>query len=282
MGTLIDGKKIAEKINAHSKERVELLKAKGITPKLAVILVGDDPASHTYVRKKGEAAEKLGIDFVLKKLPATISETELVNEIKTVQSDSALSGLIVQLPLPEDLYNPTVLNTIRPDIDVDCLTHENLGRLVMRSHYIEPPTPGAVLAILEDLKVSLAGKNVAIIGMGALVGKPTAIMMVNEGASVTTINSRTTDVKAKCLAADIIISGVGKKGLVTGDMIKPGAIVIDTGFDYVDGKVYGDVVVDEALEKASHVTPTPGGVGPITVARLLWNTVVCAERNVKD
>lgn len=282
MGTRIDGKAIAEKINAHTVERVELLRAKGITPKLGVILVGHDPASETYVRKKGEAAAKLGIDFELKKLPDTISSVGLKSEIEAMQSDKKLSGLIVQLPLPEELYNPEILNTIRPDIDVDCLTHENLGRLVMRSHYIEPPTPGAVLAILEHLNVPLAGKNVTIIGMGALVGKPIAIMMANEGASITTINSRTQNTKEKCLSADIIVSGVGKKGLVTGDMIKPGAIVIDTGFDYVDGKVYGDVVVDEVLNVASHVTPTPGGVGPITVARLLWNTVACAQRNAKD
>ncbi len=282
MGTLIDGKSIADKINAATAEHVRVLTQQGVTPKLAVVLVGDDAASHTYVRRKEEAARKIGIDFILKKLPATVSEKDLTQEIAALQSDTALSGLIVQLPLPEALYNPTILNTIRPDSDVDCLTHENLGRLVMKSHFVAPPTPAAVLAILADLNVSLSGKNVTVIGMGALVGKPLAIMLINEGASVTTVNSRTKNTTEKCLSADIIVTGVGKRGLVTADMVRPGAIVIDTGFDYVDGKVYGDVVVDEVLEKASYVTPTPGGVGPITVALLLSNTVMCAQRKVKN
>ncbi len=148
----------------------------------------------------------------------------------------------------------------------------------MRTNIIVPPTPGAVLTILNDLKVDLSGKNATIIGMGALVGKPLAIMMVNEGASVTTCNSRTKDTKEKCLAADIIVTGVGKKDLLRGDMVKPGAIVIDTGVCFEDEKMYGDIHFEEVKEIASYVTPTPGGVGPITVARLLWNTVLCAEK----
>ena len=280
MGTLIDGKAIAQKIQDKTAERVQLLKAKGVTPKLEVILVGDDQASATYVRKKGEAAKKIGMDFTLHTLPSDIKQEELVAKIKTLQENSDLSGLIVQLPLPEHLYTPEVLNAIRPEIDVDCLTDANLGKLVMKINFLTPPAPGAVFSVLHELNTPIAGKNVTIIGMGALVGKPLAIMMVNEGASVTTVNSRTRDTKEKCLSADIIVTGVGKKDLLRGDMIKEDAVVIDTGVDFENSKMFGDVNVKEALEKASFVTPTPGGIGPITVARLLWNTVLCAENNI--
>ena len=189
-----------------------------------------------------------------------------------------MSGLIIQLPLPEHLYTPEVLNTIRPDADVDCLTDANLGKLIMKTNTLLPPTPGAVLTIIENLKIKLPGKNVTIVGMGALVGKPLAIMMVNEGASVTTCNSRTKNIKAKCLGADIIVTGVGKKYLLTGDMAPQGAVVIDTGIAFENGKVFGDVNVAEVKESAAYVTPTPGGVGPITVARLMLNTVLMAEQ----
>lgn len=280
MGTLIDGKTIAAKIQEKTAERVQLLKSQGVTPKLEVILVGDDQASATYVRKKGEAAKKIGMDFTLHTLPSDIKQENLVEQIKTIQQNHSLSGLIVQLPLPEHLYTPEVLNAIRPEVDVDCLTHENLGRLVMKTNYIVPPTPGAVITILHELNIPIAGQNVTIVGMGALVGKPLAIMMVNEGASVTTVNSRTRDTKEKCLQADILVSGVGKKDLIRGDMIKEGAVVIDTGVDFEDNKMFGDINVKEALEKAAFVTPTPGGVGPITVARLLWNTALCAEKTI--
>lgn len=276
MSQIINGKTIAAKIESDVKDRVANLKKKGKKVRLDVILVGENRASDTYVHRKEEAALRVGIDFHLHTLPADISQNDLIKKIKTAQKNS--SGLLIQLPLPEDLYTPEVLNTINPDIDVDCLTHENLGRLVMQSNFIAPPTPAAALTILEDLKVDLCGKNITIIGMGALVGKPLAIMLVNEGASVTTCNSRTTNIKEKCLDADIVITGVGKKDILRGDMVKPGAIVIDTGFVYFNGKLMGDVNFEEVKNVAGFITPTPGGIGPITVARLLLNTVVCAER----
>lgn len=278
MGQLIDGKAIAEKILAKTAERVQQLKQKKITPRLEVVLVGDDQASATYVRKKGEAAKKIGLEFELHSLPASITTYELMEKIYQIQANPDLSGLIVQLPLPETLYTSDVLNAINPQVDVDCLTDVNLGKLVMKTNFLVPPTPGAVITILHELKIPIAGKNVTIIGMGALVGKPLAIMMVNEGASITTINSRTQGTKEKCLTADIIVTGVGKKDTLRGEMVREGAMVIDTGVDFVDGKMFGDVNVAEVLEKAAFVTPTPGGVGPITVARLLWNTVLCAEK----
>jgi len=279
MPGLLKGKPIAEKIKEKTAEKVAELKTKGITPKLAVILVGEDKPSQTYVRKKGQAAEKVGMDFELVEMPGDSSKADIIYKIKKLQADPQLTGLIVQLPLPEPLYTEDVLNAIDPAVDVDCLTNVNLGRLVMKTNYIVPPTPGAVMSVLHSIdNYDLAGKNVVIIGVGALVGKPLAIMMMNERASVTTCNSATKDTKEKCLTADIIVTGIGKKDIVRGDMVKSGAIVVDTGVCFVDDKMYGDVNVEEVLNAGASVTPTPGGVGPITVARLLWNTAICAER----
>lgn len=280
IGILIDGKAVADKINQKTIKKVKQLKRKNITPRLEVILVGDDKPSQTYVRKKGELANKLGIDFELHILPAKIEMKNLIAKIKKIQNNKKLSGLIVQLPLPEHLYIPEVLNAIQPGNDVDCLTDANIGKLVMKTNFLTPPTPAAAITILHDLKIELAGKNVTIIGTGALVGKPLAIMMINEGVSVTTTNSRTKNTKEKCLNADIIVTGVGRKDILRGDMVKKGAIVIDTGVCFVDGKMYGDVNVAEVAKKAAYVTPTPGGVGPITVARLLYNTALCAEKKL--
>lgn len=279
MGKLIDGKSIAEKLNKKTAARVAELKKTGITPKLAVVLVGEDKPSQTYVRNKGKAAERVGMVFELYELKAEIETEELLDKLKEIQADVLLSGLIVQLSLPDHINTNQVLDAINPTLDVDCLTDANLGKLVMKTNTIVPPTPGAVMSILHELNVDLVGKNVTIIGAGPLVGKPLAIMMMNERASVTTCNSKTRDTKEKCLAADVIVTGVGQKDVLRGDMVSPGAIVIDTGVSFEDGKMYGDVNVEEVLEKAAYVTPTPGGVGPITVARLLYNTLICAEKN---
>lgn len=279
MSTLISGKEIAQKIEKQVRNRVDDLKRKGKAVNLDVILVGNNKASETYVKRKSEAADRVGINFTLHHLPGDITDRALIRKIKDIQKKS--SGLLIQLPLPENLYTPDILNAIDPNVDVDCLTHENLGRLVMKSSFLTPPTPAAALHILEDLKIDLRGKNITIIGTGALVGKPLAIILVNEGASVTTCNSRTTNIKEKCLEADIIITGVGKKDILRGDMVKPGAIVIDTGFVFDNGKLMGDVNFDEVSKIAGYITPTPGGVGPITVARLLLNTIICAERKLE-
>jgi methylenetetrahydrofolate dehydrogenase (NADP+)/methenyltetrahydrofolate cyclohydrolase len=276
MSNLISGKSIASKIETDVKKRVEKLKKKGKRVRLDVILVGNNRASETYVKRKKEAAERVGIAFRFHQLPSSTSKPALIKKIKEVQKGS--SGLLIQLPLPENLYVPEVLNAIDPKLDVDCLTHENLGRLVFRSNFIAPPTPAAALTILDEIGVNLKGKNVTVVGMGALVGKPLAIMLLNQGASVTTCDINTTDTKEKCLKADIIITAVGKKDLLTGDMVKEGAVVIDTGFVYDNGKLMGDVNMEQVAPKASHITPTPGGVGPVTVARLLLNTVTCAEQ----
>ena len=276
---LINGKAIARQINNETLVRVEVLKKQGLVIRLAVVLVGDDAASHLYVRNKKKAALAVGIDFILRKLTFDVSQEIIIETIKNLQDKENVTGLIVQLPLPDPLYTPKVLNAIDPCVDVDCLTDVNLGKLVMKTNIIAPPTPSAVFAILNNLDFSLPGKKVIIIGVGALVGKPLAIMMMNARATVTTCNTATPDLPAICKAADIIVTGVGKKHILTGDMVKKGAIVIDTGVSFESGKMYGDVDIDSVSSVAAFVTPTPGGVGPITVAALLRNTVICAENS---
>ncbi|MBI4992970.1 MAG: bifunctional 5,10-methylenetetrahydrofolate dehydrogenase/5,10-methenyltetrahydrofolate cyclohydrolase [Candidatus Magasanikbacteria bacterium] len=275
---IIDGKAIAEKILTKVKIWVDELKTQGITPKLAVILVGDNKPSQTYVRKKQEAAEKIGIDFTLHKYSADINKEQLVEEIKKIQQDEKLCGLIVQLPLPQSLYTPEVLNAVNPDVDVDCLTNDNLGRLMKKTGFILPPTPYAVKTILKELGVNVEGKNICVIGAGPLVGKPLTIILLNKQATVTICSSQTKNLKEKCLEAEIIVTAVGKNNLLRGDMVKRGAIVIDAGISFTDEKIHGDVNFAEVSKKAGHITPVPGGVGPITVALLLKNTVTCAKR----
>ena len=278
MTTIIDGKKIAAKIEKQTATQVALLTKKGIIPKLAVILVGKDKPSLTYIGRKKDAAQRVGVDFTLHQFPTNISKEDLIQAITDIQKDPQLTGLIVQLPLPERLYKPEVLNAINPAIDVDCLTDANIGKLVMKTNLIEPPTPWAVIKTLHEIKHNLIGKNITIVGAGALVGKPLAIMLVNELASVTTCNSHTQDIKKKCLNADVIISAVGKQNLITADMVKKGSVMIDTGISYADGKMHGDVDFKAVSKKTTFITPTPGGIGPVTVAKLLLNTVTCAKK----
>ena len=275
---IIDGKAIAAKIEKKIAKQVSALKKKGITPKLAVVLVGEDRPSRLYIKRKKEAAERVGINFSLHEFPKNISKKDLISAVNKIQKDRRLTGLIIQLPLPERLYAPEVLNAINPNIDVDCLTDNNIGKLVMKTNLLEPPTPWAVIKTLKEISFDLVGKNAVIIGMGALVGKPLAIMLINELASVTTCDSHTKKIKNKCLEADLIISAVGKKNLLTANMVKKGTVVIDTGIVYVDGKMRGDVDFKSVSKKASFITPTPGGIGPITVAKLLLNTTICAQK----
>jgi len=277
MGKLIDGLKIAKKIRKETLKKVKTLKKQGIVPKLAVVLVGKNKPSQTYVKKKEQAAKSAGIDFKLHKIDAKITTKELLKKIETIQQDKALTGIIVQLPLPRHIDTKTILNAVRPEIDADCLTDINQNKLLTGQNTVMPPTPAAIMRALQELKINPAKKNVVIIGKGALVGKPLAIIMKKAGAKVTVCDSKTPDIKEKCLQADIIATGVGKKDVLRGDMVKNGAIVLDAGACFVNGKLYGDVNVKEALKKVAYVTPTPAGIGPITVELLLWNVVKNAE-----
>jgi len=279
MAKIIDGLAIAKKINNTTARKVNALKQKGLQPRLAVILVGDDPASAVYVRQKEKLSRQVGVDFVLRHFSEKISRVDLIANIKEIQRDKNLSGLIIQLPLPENLYCPEVLNAINTNVDVDFLSEASIGKILMGTNELEPPTPGAIMEILRELKVNLKGKNITIVGMGTLVGKPLAMLLEHTGASITTCNSKTKNIPDKCRQADIVVSCVGKKDLIRGDMVKRGAIVIDAGFSFYKGKSYGDINFEEVAKMAKYVTPTPGGVGPITVALLLKNTVACGEKN---
>ena len=281
MTTIVDGKKIAQDILDTLKPRVEDLKQKDFSPRLAVVLVGDDKPSHTYVRRKGEACEKIGIEFGLHKYPVDVEEKKIISEVKKIQQEKKLSGMIIQLPLPQHLDTKKVINYINPDIDVDCLTYVNLGKLLIGRNEFRPPTPGAIMEILNYHGVDLYGKYITLVGRGELIGKPLANILFHEEVTFSVCNKTTKRLEDFTLHSDVIISGAGKHNLVTGEMIKPEAIVIDAGTTFVNGKMYGDIEFKSVEKVASLVTPTPGGVGPITVAKLLENTITCAEKILK-
>lgn len=273
MATIVNGSKIANQILNKLASQVKILKKKKISPYLGVILVGDDKPSHTYVRKKGEACQRIGIKFILKKYPAKISTEKLANQLKMVQKKEKLTGLIIQMPLPKQIDTNKVLKYLDPKIDVDCLTEENLGKLISGGYRFEPPTPGAILEVLRYHRVELVGKRVVLIGAGSLIGRPLANLLMLKRATVTVCNSATKNLKEITKQVDILITGVGKYNLVRGTMVKKGAKVVDAGVSFYQGKMYGDINFNEIKNKASLVTPTPGGVGLITVAKLIENVV---------
>jgi methylenetetrahydrofolate dehydrogenase (NADP+)/methenyltetrahydrofolate cyclohydrolase len=285
MGKIVDGKRIAEGILTDLKKRVAVLKEKNIQPALAVVIVGNDQPSHTYVKKKGEAAEEIGLAFFKYEISAETDKETLIARLKEIQAEHELSGLILQLPVPESLwpYTREIVNHIKIEIDVDCLSHTALGRVMMGESPLNPPTPSAMLEVLKYHQIDLTGKEVCIVGRGSLIGKPLAAILNNQPVTLVTCGKSTPDLSVYTKKADVIFSGVGKKDLITGEMIKEGAIVIDAGvcFDRPTGssqdKMYGDIDFESVSKKAALVTPTPGGIGPITVAKLLENTVRVAE-----
>jgi len=276
---IIDGKQLAHDMLMEVQADAQKLIQAGTSPKLAVIFVGADKPSRTYIRRKQEAADAAHIAFDLHRFDTDITEQKLIQEIQRIQSDDAVHGVIVQLPIPAHLDQAHVLNAIDEKKDVDCMTDINIGKLVMETNTITPPTPAAVLAILDSIDADVKGKNITIVGAGALVGKPLTIMLLNKQATVTVCNEFTRDLAKKCQRADILITAVGKKDLITKNMVKKGAIVIDTGIAFEHKKMYGDVDFDAVAKKAAYITPTPGGVGPITVSLLLKNVVECAQQS---
>ena len=278
---LIDGKKIADKLNKQTAMRVRKLRAKGINPRVVVFLVGNMPESEVYVRQKEKLAKKLGFDFELKRLPKNIKQADLQAEFLRAQNNKNTSGVILQVPLPKHLDTFKALSCLLPETDIDCLSDISLGRLILQNNLVEPPTAGAILEIIRDLKISLPGKNVVVIGSGLLVGKPLVMMLMNSKATVVVCNHSTKNLNKICLDADIIVSGAGVQNLITPRMVKRGAVVIDAGFSFARGKASGDADVAGLDKKGAIVTPTPGGVGPITVAKLMRNAVICAEKKSK-
>jgi methylenetetrahydrofolate dehydrogenase (NADP+)/methenyltetrahydrofolate cyclohydrolase len=282
MAIIVDGKKIAAEILENLRSRVQKLKRRGVTPALAVVLVGDDKPSHTYVHQKQKAAEQIGVEFFRCAYPATIKKDALISEIKKIQKRHKLSGLIIQLPVPENLWPHTreIVNNIDIKIDVDCLSHLALGKVLMNASPLVPPTPGAILEILRYYKINLKNKNVCLIGRGDLIGRPLAAMLTHEPVALSIHGRSTKNLSDFTKTADIIITGVGKKNLLTAAMVKKGVVVVDAGVTFTGKQISGDVDFINVAKKARLITPVPGGVGPITVAKLLENTVISAENVV--
>ena len=275
----IDGKAIADEIKKEAAAEAAALKAQGVEPCLAVIVVGNDSASQVYVNNKKKACEAVGIRSVSYTLDENAEESELLQLVDTLNLDSSVHGILVQLPLPEHMDETKVIVAISPEKDVDCFHPMNVGRLTSGLDGFLPCTPAGVIEILKRTGHDIAGKNCAIIGRSNLVGKPLALLMTRENATVTLCHSKTQNLAEVCRRADILVSAAGKAGLVTGDMVKDGAVVIDVGMNRnAEGKLCGDVVYDEAAEKASAVTPVPGGVGLMTVAMLMKNCIRAAKK----
>jgi len=279
--TLIDGKSLAAAVRASQKSVVDSLAARGARPGLAAILAGDDPASRVYVRNKARACEEAGVRSETHEFPETVSESELIECIARLNADRAVHGILVQLPLPRHLDAGRILAKISPSKDVDGFHAANLGALVQGSPGFIPGTPAGVMRMLEHAGVPLAGKNATIVGRSTIVGKPLALLLLQKDATVTICHSKTAGLAAVTRQADVLIAAVGRAKLITADMVKPGSCVIDVGINRLpDGKLAGDVDFAAVKEVAGSITPVPGGVGPMTVAMLIVNTVHAAEQTI--
>lgn len=274
---IIDGKSIAKELRESLAPRVAALKEQGITPGLTVIVVGDDPASAIYVRNKERACVKLGMNSQVLRFPAETTQEEILNTVRLLNQDDSVHGILVQLPLPRHIDEQAVLRAIDPDKDVDGFHAMNAGRLMNGEPGFVACTPKGVMRLLEVSGVELDGKNAVVVGRSNIVGKPMALLLLQKNCTVTIAHSHTKDLAAVTRSADILVVAVGRAGFITGDMIKPGAVVMDVGINRVDGKVVGDVDFESAKEVASCITPVPGGVGAMTIAMLMENTVEAAE-----
>jgi len=276
--TILDGKKLSEKIKNQVKTEVDELKKEGITPGLAVILVGNDPASQTYVRMKKNACEKVGMYSVVHEFPESITEKELLSTIDMINENPNIHGLLIQLPLPKHIDTTKVLERVSPLKDVDGFHPYNMGRLVEGLDTFAPCTPLGVMELFKEYNIDVYGKDVCVVGASNIVGKPMWALLVNEMATVDICHIATKDLKEHTKRADIVIVGVGKPNLITADMVKDGAVVIDIGINKLpNGKLVGDVDFENVSKKASFITPVPGGVGPMTIAMLLKNTLKAAK-----
>ncbi|MEB3175314.1 MAG: bifunctional methylenetetrahydrofolate dehydrogenase/methenyltetrahydrofolate cyclohydrolase FolD [Cyanobacteriota bacterium] len=279
MTQLLDGKALAQKIQRNLQAEIaQLAPSRGRAPGLAVLMVGDNPASAVYVRNKEKACEKIGMVSLGRQFPAHTSQAALTAEIEALNQDPRVDGILVQLPLPAHLDSAALLHTIAPHKDADGLHPLNLGRLVRGEPGLRSCTPAGVMALLAEYDVELKGKRAVVVGRSILVGKPLALMLLEENATVTVAHSRTQNLGELTREADILVAAIGRPEFITAEMIKPGAVVVDVGINRVEtadgkGKLVGDVAFEQAAPLASHITPVPGGVGPMTVAMLLQNTL---------
>ena len=275
----IDGNALSQKLRAEVTLRTTALKAKGITPGLAVILVGENPASQVYVRNKVKACEDSGLHSILEKHPASLTEAALLNRIDALNHDTGIHGILVQLPLPAHIDAQKVIEAISPAKDVDGFHIASAGALMTGMPGFWPCTPYGCMKMLESIGYELKGKHAVVIGRSNIVGKPMALMLLQMNATVTICHSATQDLKAITLQADVIVAAVGKRNILTADMVKPGAVVLDVGMNRnEEGKLCGDVDFAGVEQVAGYITPVPGGVGPMTITMLLVNTLEAAER----
>ena len=277
---LLDGKAMSEALRAEIARKVAALKERGVTPGLAVILVGDDPASQIYVRNKGIGCEKTGMHSVTIRMPEDTTQQALEGQIRALNDDPAIHGILVQLPLPPHLDEAAALAAIAPEKDVDGFHVQNAGRLFCGLPGVVACTPKGAMEMIRRTGVDLTGKEAVVVGRINIVGKPMAMLLLQANCTVTMCHSRTADLASHTRRADILVAAVGKPGFITADMVKPGAIVIDVGINRVDGRVVGDVDFEHVKDVAGWMTPVPGGVGRMTITMLLENTLEAAERTL--
>ncbi len=278
-GILLDGNAVAEKIREELRAEVDQLRSGGMTPGLAVILAGEDPASQVYVRNKARASENVGIASAVHRLPAATSEDAVLTLIRRLNADPAVHGILVQLPLPPQIRKEHVLESLDPAKDVDGFHPANMGRLLAGNPTFVPCTPLGIMVLLEHYGLPITGKRAVVVGRSTLVGKPLAILLLAAHATVTLAHSKTADLPAVCREAEILVAAVGRPRLITTEMVREGAVVVDVGINRLpDGKLVGDVDFEAVRQKASAISPVPGGVGPMTVAMLLHNTVNAAKQ----
>ena len=279
---LLDGNLLSKKLRAEIATRSAILTAKGVRPGLAVIVVGDDPASQVYVRNKVKACEDVDFHSVLERYPAELEEAQLLARIATLNADPSIHGILVQLPLPKHISVERVLESIASDKDVDGFHIANAGALMVGAPLFKPCTPYGCMKMLESIDYPLRGARAVVIGASNIVGKPMAMLLLQAGATVTICNSKTKDLSAHTKEADVLVVATGKPKMITGNMVKPGSVVIDVGINrQSDGKLCGDVDFDTAKYVAGWITPVPGGVGPMTITMLLMNTLEAVERSMK-
>ncbi len=278
MAEIIDGKKIAQEIRQEVAKDVAALKEKtNITPGLAVVIVGEDPASQVYVRGKEKACDEVGIHSEKHTLPADVSEEELLSLVDKLNNDSKIHGVLVQLPLPSHINEDTIIDNIKLEKDVDGFHPSSIGNLLIGKEGFVSCTPHGIIVLLKRTGIDISGKNAVVVGRSNIVGKPVSVLLLAENATVTICHSRTKDLASETRRADILVAAVGKPEVITADMVKDGVTVIDVGVNRVDGKLIGDVDFDEVSKKARAITPVPGGVGPMTIAMLMQNTLKAAQ-----
>ena len=279
MAQILDGKAVSQRIKDELKKEVSALKEKGVEAGLAVVIVGDNPASRVYVNSKKKACAEIGILSVEYALKEETTEEELLSLVRKLNDDSTINGILVQLPLPKHINEETIINAIAPEKDVDAFHPVNVGKIMIGNFDFLPCTPAGVMELIKESNIELEGKNCVVVGRSNIVGKPQSMLLLHKNATVTICHSKTKNLKEVCKGADVLVVAVGRANMVTADMVKEGAVVIDVGMNRLpDKKLCGDVDFENVSKVASAITPVPGGVGPMTIAMLMKNTVTAAKK----